>query len=230
MWHVDERPCRLMFESNVVWYLNARLSGPTSAEQTDFSEKWANAGLDVGGTIILRRMRGSRAYFRIWSAQQRSTDLMSDTLLTAIIEGQIITGYQSDVEHSHASLLWGWGLQQTSIRQCERSAGRGNMLMTVTKPVLWFTFHLLPAFSFVPLHLKRNKAHMMNTVLRSQEKNTTNSGRSVINLLKFSPEMFHASFYQINKDVFIEQCFEVYLKCRFIYCISDSQSSTMYSQ
>lgn len=26
---------------------------------------------------------------------------MSDTLLTAIIEGQIITGYQSDVEHSY---------------------------------------------------------------------------------------------------------------------------------
>lgn len=144
------------------------LSGPTSAEQTDFSEKWANAGLDVGGTIILRRMRGSGAYFRIWSARQRSMDLMSDTLLTAIIEGQIITGYQSDVEHSHTSLLWGWGLQQTSIRQCERSAGRGNMLMTVTKPVLWFTFHLLLAFSFVPLHLKRNKAHMMNSVLRYQ--------------------------------------------------------------
>lgn len=146
--------CDMYLSNPAVWCLNqmlffkcSALSGSTSAEQTDFSEKWANAGLDVGGTIILRRMRGSGAYFRIWSARQRSTDLMSDTLLTAIIEGQIITGYQSDVEHSHASLLRGWGLQQTSIRQCERSTGRGNVLMTVTKLVLWF-HHIPFASSF----------------------------------------------------------------------------------
>ncbi len=67
------------------------LCGPASAEQTVFSEKWVSAGLDVGGTITLRRMRGSRAYSRIWSVRQRSTTLMSDTLLTAITEGHIIT-------------------------------------------------------------------------------------------------------------------------------------------
>lgn len=195
MWHVDERPRCLMFESNVVWYLNARLSvdQPQQNRLISLRNERTNAGLDVGGTIILRRMRGSRAYFRIWSARQRSMDLMSDTLLTAIIEGQIITGYQSDVEHSHTSLLWGWGLQQTSIRQCERSAGRGNMLMTVTKPVLWFTFHLLPAFSFVALHLKRNKAHMMNKVLRYQENKTP---LIVAAVLKFSPEMKQRRFFQ----------------------------------
>lgn len=88
--HVTCRKATLLFDVWVkccVIFKRSALRGPTSAEQTDFSEKEANAGLDVGGTIILRRMRGSRAYFRIWSAWQRSTDLMSDTLLTAIIEG-----------------------------------------------------------------------------------------------------------------------------------------------
>ncbi len=138
MWHVDEWPRCLMFESNVVWYLNAQLSVDQPQQNRLISLRNERA---LGWTWVAQSQENAwvQGLFQDLISAAEEHDFNERYFTNCHYRGtHYHTGYQSHVEHSHTSLLWGWGLQQTSIRQCERSTGRGNMLMMKTKPVLCF--------------------------------------------------------------------------------------------
>ncbi len=145
MWHVDERPRCLMFESNVVWYLNAHLSVDQPQQNRLFSlrNEWALGRR--GWHNHTKENAWVQGLFQDLISAAEEHDFNERYFTNCHYRGtHYHTGYQSHVEHSHTSLSWGWGLQQTSIRQCERSTGRGNILMMVTKPVsVCFQFFLL---------------------------------------------------------------------------------------